>query len=247
MLDLHCHLLPGVDDGAPDMAAALAMGEMLNALGFTAVAASPHAGEGPGGDVQPEQAAAVAAELRESLRAAGIPLAIMPNAEHMLTPLLFERLAAGRGVPVGGGGKWLLVELPWGGMSDPEAALFRLQTKGYQVLLAHPERYDYLRADCLSHLVARGIKLQLEAGSFSGEYGFDAQRRAEMLADRGCAHVLATDLHTPAGARERIESALAAVRRRYGEAAIGRGFCDNPTAIVAGAAPDAIGAIARMG
>ena len=148
MIDLHCHLLPGVDDGVPDLEHALALAERLVAAGFTHVAPSPHFGGGPGGDVWPARASEVRSELQAAFDAHGIKLKLEPNAEHHVCPALFERLAEPHSMTaVGGRGRWLLTELPWEQLPQPETILFRLQAKGWKLLLAHPERYSYLEVD----------------------------------------------------------------------------------------------------
>src|SRR6185369_11691535 len=95
MLDLHCHILPGVDDGAPDLPSALAIARAMVAVGYTHVAASPHTGGGPGGDVPPALNARTRALLTEALAEAAIPLQLVANAEHLVGPTLMERLPAG--------------------------------------------------------------------------------------------------------------------------------------------------------
>lgn len=243
VLDLHCHLLPGVDDGAPDLATALAMGRALVDAGFTEVAVSPHYGEGPGGDVPIDRARVVRAEVQTALDAAQIPLQLLPNAEHHVSALLFERIAQGAVVPVGGQGRWLLTELPWAPMPQVETALFRLQVKGFQVLLAHPERYRYVELETLARLVERGVRLQLELGSFVQAYGRRAFRRASALMEQGLAHVLASDLHRAQDAAAYLRTSLAYVSSRYGEKALRRGVCDNPVALVSDADSNAVPAM----
>ena len=240
MLDLHCHILFDVDDGAPTIETAVEMGRLLAAAGFTRVAASPHLGMGPGGDVSPSLAAARRDVLQARLAAEHIPLQLLPNAEHHVTPELYGRLRAGEGVSVGGASSWLLVELPWQGIVDPESALFRLQVAGYRLLLAHPERYNYLSLDTCERLVSRGIKLQLELGSFMGAYGSRAEQRVHALVERNLGHVLATDLHRPKQAEIWLNEALDSVRRQYGASALARGTVKNPDAMVADADADAI-------
>ena len=161
MLDLHCHILPGVDDGSPDWETSLAMARLLVDSGFTQVAPSPHYGEGPGGDVPIAVADSLRSELREKLRVEGIDLEILPNAEHFVSPRLFERIEQDSVVTIGGEGKWLLVELPWQSIPESESVLFRLQMKGFRLVLAHPERYQYVEPDMVERLVQRGVKMQL--------------------------------------------------------------------------------------
>jgi protein-tyrosine phosphatase len=240
MLDLHCHILPAVDDGAVSLEAAVGMARVLVRCGYTAVAPSPHYGEGPGGDVTIERAVEARRALTERLAAEGVALDLLPNAEHHVTSDLLTRADAKRIVPIGGHGPWLLVELPWHKIPDPEGALFRLQAKGFRLLLAHPERYNYLELDVTERLVQRGVKLQLELGSFVEVYGDRALQRAKKLAERGLGHVLASDLHRPEDAEAWLASSLAAVDKRYGKPARLRACEQNPRAMVEGAALDAI-------
>ena len=235
MLDLHCHILPGVDDGAADLDAAVAMARCLSAAGYDAVAPSPHFGEGPGGDVSREQAAAGRVQLAERLAAEGIELQLLPNAEHHVTMELLARIDRGEVQPIGGDGKWLLVELPWQPLTDPEGVLFRIQSKGYRLLLAHPERYRYLELDVIERLVERDVKMQLEIGSFISLYGKQAHFRALAMTDRGLSHVLASDMHRPDDAAAWLSGGLRAVADRYGKRAVQVGAADNPRALAGGA------------
>lgn len=243
MIDLHCHILPDVDDGAPDFDTAVAMAKILADAGFTQVAASPHYGEGPGGDVLPALAAERRQALQERLQAEGVDLQLLPNAEHHVTPQLFTRLREGQGVPVGGSGAWLLVELPWQAIPRPEDVLFRVQLAGYRLLLAHPERYSYLDVDAVQRLVDRGVRMQLELGSFVGVYGERAHKRAMALMKDGLGHVLATDLHRPKQAEIWLAEALAFVRKRFGSDALGLALQRNPQAIFNNVTPEDIEAL----
>ena len=229
MLDLHCHILPAVDDGSSSLEMSLEMGQRFVEAGFTVLAPSPHYGTGPGGDVTISIAEEKRHELRDHFHRAGIDLEILPNAEHHVSPLLFDRIAEGDVVPIGGNTKWLLVELPWSPLANPEEILFRLQMSGHRLLLAHPERYSYLEVDTVERLVGRGVKLQLELGSFVGVYGRRAKQRARHFADKGWSHVIATDLHRP---ETWIQDALKVVEKRYGKAGLKNALEENPRAIL---------------
>ena len=229
VLDLHCHILPAVDDGSSSWEMSLEMGRCLVEAGFTVIAPSPHYGTGPGGDVSMEVAEAKRGEIRELFEREGIELEILPNAEHHVSPMLFDRLKEGAVVPIGGVGKWLLVELPWSPMVKPEEILFRLQMSGHRLLLAHPERYNYLEVDTVERLVERGVKLQLELGSCVGVYGRRSKKRARLFADKGWSHVIASDLHRP---ETWLGDALKAVEKRYGTAGLKKALEENPQAIL---------------
>jgi len=236
MIDLHCHILPGLDDGAPDMEAALDMARVLVGLGFTTIAPSPHYGEGPGGDVAPTKAARARTELAHALNAAKIDLHLLANAEHHLTPQLYDRMDAKVVQPIEGG-DWILLELPWQEVPNVEQLLFRIQTKGYRILLAHPERTRYVDLDMISRMAERGICMQLEIGSFAQKYGRLACDRAQRIAEAGCGHVLATDLHHPNGALDFLQKGTRLFAKRYGDDILRLALVDNPGRIVANAQP----------
>lgn len=239
MLDLHCHILPGVDDGAPDLAASLEIARQMVALGYTHIAPSPHTGGGVGGDVSTELNQTTRTALAAALAEADIPLGLHANAEHCLSPELFERLPHGA-TCIGGASKWLLVELPWERIPQPETQLFRLQTKGYRLLLAHPERYNYIDVDTVERLVERGVRMQVELGSFVDVYGDRARTRAEKMVAKGLVHVLASDIHRPKQVREWLGEALRTVGETYGEAALKRATHENPNAILKDATATAL-------
>jgi protein-tyrosine phosphatase len=231
MLDLHCHILPGIDDGAPDLTAALAIARAMVAAGYTHIAPSPHTGGGVGGDVSTELNGTTRHTLARALADAGIPLTLMANAEHCVGPILFDRLPQGA-TCIGGASRWLLVELPWERILQPEQLLFRLQTKGYRLLLAHPERYSYIDVETVERLVERGVRMQVELGSFIDVYGDRARSGAEKMVEKGLVHVLASDIHRPKQAVEWLSEALRTVRATYGDAALRRATHENPNAIV---------------
>lgn len=244
MIDLHCHILPGVDDGARDFDDSLALARGLVAAGFRAVAPSPHHGGGAGGDVSRIRATEVRAQLAGRLAADGVELELLPNAEHCLTPSLLERIHEDRELieTVGGKGRWLLVELPWEGVPKIPEQIFRIQTKGYRVVLAHPERYRFLEADDARALVERGVLLQLELGSLVGVYGDRAKARAENLLSSGHVHIVATDTHRPEQCAW-LEDGMTALRKRVGDEGFDTLLSANPKRLIADEEWDAILAV----
>ena len=125
-------------------------------------------------------------------------------------------------------------------MPDPEGILFRLQTKGYKLLLAHPERYRFLAPEMAGRLVARGVRMQLELGSFVGVYGERARTGAMTFVRAGWAHVLASDLHRAQDAPRWLAGGVREIESRYGAAELQRAVSNNPRQILADAAPDAL-------
>jgi protein-tyrosine phosphatase len=232
-VDLHCHLLPGVDDGARTLADALEMARALVEVGVATVAVSPHA---RAGFAPVEVCVERLEELRRALAEAAVPLVLELSAENALVEDGFlEGLGTPAARPVHRG-PYVLVELPY---SAPVPALptlvFQMMRRGTIPLLAHPERcLELQRAGRAAEVVALGARLQLDLGALSGRYGPVARRTARTLVDEGLYAVAATDLHAPSGARRWIERALAELRACAGDAAVERLFRDAPARVLAG-------------
>jgi protein-tyrosine phosphatase len=196
VIDLHCHLLPGVDDGPETMRETVAMARIAIADGLETICCTPH--------VMSRYANTAArveegvARVREALAAAEVPLTVLPGAEishHQVPRLGDEEL---RGLTLGGGGRWLLVEMPFRGWPLELPGLVRdLEIRGFGTILAHPERAEsvQLAPDRMRDLIGRGALVQLTASSLTGEHGARARRTAESLLAAGMAHLLASDGH----------------------------------------------------
>jgi len=128
-----------------------------------------------------------------------------------------------------------------------EDVIFRLQAKGWRILLAHPERFDFLTPLSIERLAERGVRMQMELGSLVGVYGDGVRSRAALMLEAGTVHVLATDLHRAEGAAEWIAAGLEAIRRRLGRRALTVGTALNPQRILDDAAPEAVSSITEGG
>jgi protein-tyrosine phosphatase len=201
MIDLHAHLLPGIDDGPSDLPAALALAVAAVRDGTRVMAATPHIGLAHG--VAPAELAARVTELRDALAREGIPLEVVQGGE--LAPdraldLSYAELAA---VALGGS-RCVLLECPFTRTGDLMAWLVaHLQAKGFRVLLAHPERSPSFLEDppALRALVERGAYAQLTAGSLSGVFGGAVGRASRSFLEQGLIHVVASDAHAALGGR----------------------------------------------
>ena len=193
MIDLHSHVLPGLDDGTRDLAEALALCEAAAADGVTLLAATPHVRDDyPTTPEQMEEALAL-------LRAAGPAVQVVPGAELDLAELDRPREELAR-FGLGGRPDTLLVETPYVGWPlDLAERLFRLRVEGFRIVLAHPERNADVqsRPELLEPIVGAGTLVQLTAASVEGRLGGSAKRCARTLLDRGLAHLLASDAHAP--------------------------------------------------
>lgn len=193
--DIHSHVLPGIDDGAPDLASALELVRGLRDLGFRQIFTTPHVMS----DLYPNSRTLILRkrdELREALEEWGEGSVALDAAAEYFIDENFERLLKNE----------LLLTLPDNHvlveMSFHQAypalhrVLFDLQMKGYRPILAHPERYPYYRsAEDFERLKALGCVFQLNLLSLTGYYGKSVQASAKTLLKCGCADFLASDLH----------------------------------------------------
>ena len=195
MIDLHTHVLPGIDDGPELLAGSVAIAEVAAHAGTRTLVATPHLrADHPG--VRPAELAGRAAELTAHLRGRGLPLEVLPGAEVDLetaAALSDEELAL---ASLAGNGRDLLVETPYGPLPDDfEARVLALAARGFRLTLAHPERSPDVQArvETVGALVEQGVLVQLTARSLVGRGASGPAARA--LLERGWAHVLASDAH----------------------------------------------------
>jgi protein-tyrosine phosphatase len=232
-LDLHVHLLWGLDDGARDEDESLELCAALAGAGFTAAAPSPHAlPELPGEAEAEERRVQLVALLGER----GLGLELHRGAENRLDGELLERAGRGAARPVGAG-PWVLAEAPFSlPLPGAEQLCFRLQVAGLRPLLAHPERCRAFQDDpaLARRLVEAGSALQLNLGSLVGVYGRDVRRRAERLLAEGLYAVAASDLHRPEAADRTLGEGLEALRRQAGDAAVQLLLDQNPHRLLRG-------------
>ena len=227
MIDLHCHLLPGIDDGAPDLATSLAMARIAAADGIKVVACTPHIYPGMYDNNGPAIRRAVA-ELQRRLEEAGIPLRLTLGADAHIAPDLVAGLRAGQ-VPTLHDSRYFLLEPPHH-VAPPrlEETVFDLLAAGYVPVITHPERLSWIedRYETFVELARKGAWLQVTAGSLTGRFGKAAQYWGERLLDEGWVHILATDAH---GVDRRPP--LLAEGRRAAERWLGAGEADHLVAI----------------
>jgi protein-tyrosine phosphatase len=231
VIDLHTHVLPGIDDGCRTLEESVDLVRAAAADGITALAATPHVrSDYP---TTPETMERLVGEVREAVAAAGIPVEILTGGEISL-----DRLDALSGEELdrfglGGNPKVVLLEFPYSGWPLAlDGVVFRLQTQGRTVVLAHPERNREVqsRADALEELVARGVLVQVTAASLDGRLGGSSRRAARELLDRGLVHLVASDAHEPRVRAAGLRRAAAAL----GDDTLARWLTDDmPRALAA--------------
>lgn len=194
--DIHSHLIPGIDDGSPDMDTSLALLKELEMLGYKKIITTPHVKtEYFQNDVT--KLDDLCERLRRAARFEGIKLDIEVGAEHLLDEGVNQRIKNGQFKTFGD--NYLLVELPF--MFPPfglDGYIFELQLAGYKLILAHPERYLYWLNDFnqFIRLKDSGVLFQVNIISLGNYYGKDVYNLAKKLIDNNMVELLGTDTHS---------------------------------------------------
>jgi protein-tyrosine phosphatase len=198
VIDLHSHILPGIDDGVATLEEARELARAAVAEGVTAIAATPHVRDDYPTTVE-EMEAGVAA-LRADFADQEIPLEVLHGGEldlEFLGGLSDEEL---RRFSLAQTGRYLLVEFPYRGWPLAlETVVFDLRVRGFEVVLAHPERNAEVqsRPERLQPLVEQGALAQVTAASLDGRFGRSVRRTASALVGSGLAQLVASDAHAP--------------------------------------------------
>ena len=220
MIDFHCQLLPGLDDGAESLEEGLGIARQLRKAGFTTVVATPHVLEGRV-MLTPQEIERGVREFNQILQEEKLGLQVVSGAENYLFPAMAGFLKQGRLLTAAGKGKHLLLELPaWEIPPYTEQVFFDLQVAGVTPVLAHPERYSALQEapERLLQWVRLGVLLQIDLRSLSGRYGPEAKEGAERLAQSGLVYFIGSDAHGPSRMENAYRSELENLRSLVGAA-----------------------------
>jgi protein-tyrosine phosphatase len=231
MIDLHTHILPGLDHGPRDWDEALEMCRIAVADGITTIAVTPHVSEVFPNSAQRIEAAA--AELRQRLGAAAIPLSVVVGGDYHVRP----DLSPGNVLTLGGNGRYFLLEFPYQ-LLPPRADAFvrTLVDRGLLPIVTHPERTASLQRGWrrLEPLLKAGALVQVTAGSLLGEFGPAAAAAANRFLKQGWVHLLASDAHWARERAPRLSGGRDAAANVVGEAAARALVEGNPEAILHG-------------
>ena len=232
MIDLHSHLLPGIDDGVRTTAESLDLLRAAHEDGIARIAATPHVREDY--PTSPAEMELRLAEVCGAAREAAIPVEVLPGGELDLEFAARLDDAELRRFGLGGTSSLLLLEFPYLGWPLQLADLvFDLQLRGFRIVLAHPERNLDVQHDPerLRPLVDGGVVVQLTAASLDGRLGGAPRTAAKRLLDSRLAHLLASDAHAP----DVRSVGLSKARDAVGDDAVARWLTEDvPAALLAG-------------
>ncbi len=232
MTDLHCHILPGLDDGAFSLDESLMMAESAFESGTRGIVCTPHSGR-----YSQDELFSAFSELRRALARHGIPIEIYMGQEIYLTEhfaMQIRDIESGYPITINGTA-YLLVEFdPMAHSRILKDAVDRLSASGFIPIIAHPERYRAIAEDIFlaQRLKASGALLQLNKGSLKGAFGPDAMRAASYMLDERMADFIASDAHSPYERTPKLRDVHAFVSEQYSIDYADFLMRDNPARVV---------------
>jgi protein-tyrosine phosphatase len=229
MIDIHCHILPAIDDGPGDLATAVAMARMAVADGITTIVATPHLNNRLYDQAEISERVVL---LTEALAREGLALEILAGADvsALLPPSALRPFTLNQT-------RYLLVEFPHTYLpGNAREMLFELLSHGFWPIITHPERNAGVVANpgLLLDLLANGIYVQITAGSLTGDFGPAPEECAHYLLRRGAVHFLATDAHSPTRRSPVLSAGLAVAAEIVGHDQAVALVHQNPAAVLAG-------------
>lgn len=238
MIDLHCHILPGLDDGAANIDVALDMARAFVADGVSVVACTPHYLPGLYHNTGPQIQAATE-RLQQVLHQNDVPLRLVTGCDAHVTSDFIAGLRTGRLLTLAGS-RYVLVEPPHH-VAPPRLGdlFFALLVAGYVPILTHPERLTWIKAHyaVLERFVGAGAWMQVTAGSLTGAFGQTAQYWAERMLDEGRVHILATDAHNNRQRSPNLGRGRECAAKRIGEQAAHHLVVTRPQGVLDNVAP----------
>jgi protein-tyrosine phosphatase len=234
-VDIHCHIVPGLDDGSASPDESLAMARTAVTDGIAAIVATPHQ-LGNHRECRGAQIRERVARLQRQLDEQGVPLRVLPGADVRVEPDMIRLAQSGEVVTLADRGRHLLLELPHELYLPLDRLLSQLTRAGLVGILSHPERNEGIlrKPEVLEPLVDSGCLMQVTAGSLVGTFGGQVQRLSETLIERGLVHFVATDAHGARSRRPLMRRAFERVVALADLATARELCCTNPVCVVEG-------------
>ena len=234
MVDIHCHILPGVDDGAESIEESLTMLRKAATGGVKSIVATPHLLRGSY-ETSLSQRQEMVADLQKAADENHIDIQIKTGVEYYLTPQILEDMDRLEELSINNNGKYLLIELPMRFVPQSmDDVLFNLKVKGIIPVLAHPERNEGIcrNPNIVFDLVEKGCLTQINVGSILGYFGGQIRKVARNILTHNLAHVIASDMHSANSPA--LGAAVPEVEKLLGKEQAARLFVETPQQIVAG-------------
>jgi protein-tyrosine phosphatase len=235
MIDIHCHILPGVDDGARTLEDSIEMAKAAVAQGIHTIVASPHHRNNQFDNYRADILTSVK-ELNQILQEESIPINILPGQETRIYGGLIEGLSSKEILPVNSDTPYVLVELPTSTVPKYTHKLFYdLQVEGYTPIIVHPERNSELlsKPEKLYELVKSGVLTQVTAASLIGNFGKKIKTFSQEIVQANLTHFIASDAHNVSSRGFMFQEALQELGEEYGVDSV-HCYLENADRLIAG-------------
>jgi len=234
-VDIHCHLVPGIDDGSKSWDETLAMAQMAVADGIRTIVVTPHQ-LGNFAHNHGDTIRAKTAELQKFLDDSQVSLQVLPGGDVRIEANLVARIRRGEVMSLADHRKHVLLELPHELYVPLDRIISDLHAASMVGILSHPERNLGIlsQPSVVAPLVAQGCLMQITAGSLLGAFGPQVQKFSDMLLEQGLVHFVSTDAHGPKSRRPLLGQAFEHVSRLVGVDAATDMFCRNPARVAQG-------------
>lgn len=235
MVDLHCHLLPGIDDGSKSMAISLRLAKEATENGVTHALLTPHHMNGRYVNHK-QDVIRRTAEFQKQLKAHNIPLTVFPGQEVRINGQLLEALDKDDILFADTGNRYLMLEFPDDDVPHyTNQMIFDLQQRGITPVIVHPERNTKIMAqpNLLYQLLEKGCLSQLTASSYVGTFGKKVENFSHQLIEAGQGYVFASDAHDLPGRKYEMQQALNKLEQEFGKKIVSQ-YEDNACKIING-------------
>jgi protein-tyrosine phosphatase len=217
MIDIHCHILPGIDDGPRDLNGSIEMAKAAVADGISKIIATPHFN----GKYENTRQVILGKvqELNEALKREGIPLTILPGQEPRIYGEILEDYEFDKILTLNDSRKYLFIELPSNHVPRyTERLLYDIQLSGLQPIIVHPERNQEIieNPDLLYNLVDKGTLTQVTASSITGDFGKKVKKFSIQLLENNLTHFVASDAHNVDTRKFKLREAYEVVEKEFG-------------------------------
>lgn len=235
-IDIHCHCLPGVDDGPATMSESLSLCRALVEDGVTTAIATPHQLGRYSDRNEAEHTRERVADLNNQLENNGIGLNVIPGGDVRVDERICQLIKADRILTLADGRKYILLELPHEVFIDIEPLLAELATLGIRAIISHPERHPVItrQPSILLKWLARSAHIQITCASLLGDFGITAQQMAWRFLTLGWVCFVATDAHNLDGRRPRMKTSYHQIHAKLGKKTADRVCIENPLRVVEG-------------
>ncbi|MEH6840645.1 CpsB/CapC family capsule biosynthesis tyrosine phosphatase [Priestia megaterium] len=235
MIDLHCHILPGIDDGSLNEEISLKMARKAVSEGIHTIVATPHHQNGRYLNEKKDIVQYVQ-KLNGLLKQKKVPLAILPGQEIRLYGEILEDYQAEKILTLNDTGKYLFIEFPSSQVPHyTEQLLFDIQSKGLIPIIVHPERNSRLlqEPDLLYKFITNGALAQITAGSVTGRFGKKIKKFSQQLLQANLVHFVSSDAHDLEGRSFYMREALEVIQREHGQNTV-YSFLENAQYVIQG-------------